>query len=274
MSALSLIPTVEFFEEEEHTGIHVRPTLSNDTEVIAISSTIAALLAESEAEEKIEDLSASAEEERGETIVAQASLPPAPEESFARPAPSLAREGRRFAGLALAIVATGFAAGFFFTRSPEVSAPRNEATDVVAIPKVTIAPAAVAVAPTAPVETAEPAPAAKPPPTLADATWMLDHNELTRAEQIYQSLLASGGSDHEALTGLGKVALRRGQDSDAIAFFERALARQPQYFPARLGVADALWNSGKKDSAKARYAALRERYADNMIPARVVERTK
>jgi Flp pilus assembly protein TadD len=103
---------------------------------------------------------------------------------------------------------------------------------------------------------------------------MLRAGNLARAEQIYQSVLSSGGSDHAALTGLGKVALRRGQNGEAITFFERALARQPQYFPARLGVADALWNSGRADAAKARYAALRERYADNMIPPRIVERTR
>lgn len=290
MNALSLVPEhPEFSEEEEHTGIHVLPTPSmppvsaDDAATTAISSTIAAILAESEAEEKIEDLTGAAEEERDEVMVAQASLPPAAESSVAPPAPSRSRSrhGLRFGGIALTIIALGFGAGFVFTRPAEAPAPateaakttetRNqakaakatEAADVVAVPTVSIA----AAAPEAP-------PAVKPPPTLADANWMLNQNNLARAEQIYQSILASGGSDHEALTGLGKVALRRGQDKDAIAFFERAVARQPQYFPARLGIADALWNSGRKDSAKARYAALREGYADNMIPARVVERTR
>lgn len=295
MNALSLAPQLpelsEFSEEEEHTGIHVLPTLSmppvpaDDTATTAISNTIAALLAESEAEEKLEDVSESLEEEDTQAVmVAQASLPPAPEKSFAPPAPSPSRQGLRFGRIAFAIASLGFAAGFFFTRPAEVPAPAIEPAEVVSVPAVSIAPAAAATPvpaeTVAPVESAAPAPSApaepavKAPATLADANWMLNQNQLARAEQIYQSILANGGSDHEALTGLGKVALRRGQDNDAIAFFERALARQPQYFPARLGIADALWNSGKKDSAKARYAALREGYADNMIPPRVVERTK
>ena len=79
MNALSLAPQLpelsEFSEEEEHTGIHVLPTLSmppvpaDDTATTAISNTIAALLAESEAEEKLEDVSESLEEEDTQAVM-------------------------------------------------------------------------------------------------------------------------------------------------------------------------------------------------------------
>lgn len=82
MSALPLRPDTEFSEEEEHTGIHVRPTLSmpptaeHDSAALAISSSISALLAEAEAEEKIEDLSYAVEDAEVDTLIARVAIPP------------------------------------------------------------------------------------------------------------------------------------------------------------------------------------------------------
>jgi tetratricopeptide (TPR) repeat protein len=218
-------------------------------------------------------------------------MPPAREESIAPPpsSPAVAppKPRSRLGRVAFAIAAFGFGTGFFLTgpSAPSIAEESHGAPvdEVVEAPRVSIASiasiapaAAVAAAPArvVTVETPAPSVAFKALPTVADGDAMLRAGNAARAEEIYQSVLAHGGSDHEALTGLGKVALESGHDNDAIAFFERALARQPQYFPARLGIADALWSAGRTDAAKAHYAALHESYADRMIPARVVERTR
>jgi tetratricopeptide (TPR) repeat protein len=289
-----------FSEEEEVTGIHTRPTISMPPypgAPLQISSSISALIAESEAEESIEDVT--------DAAISFASVPPPAEEPIfslrKKPAEEAAAAKKkpakssvsRLARVAFMIATTGFGIGFFFT-SPApapadraaaepapASAPAAIVEDVAGVPSFSIGPAAAAPM-AAPAAAPAPAPApetaaaaaAKPMPTLADGDWMLRKGDLARAEAIYQSLLARGGADHEALTGLGKVAAARHQTNDALAFFERALARQPEYFPARLGAADALWDAGRTDIAKARYAFIRERYSPSMVPERAIERTR
>ena len=238
-------------EEEEVSGIHTRH--------------IGALLAETIADEGLPDVVA----EEDTADVNEAALPPPPMSSRT---PLVAS--------AVGAVAIGCALTFFFAR-PAAPAPSSPATmaatpapSIVDVPKMSIPTAVATVATVAPIASAEPLAASKPPPTLADGDWMLRHGQVPRAEAIYRSVLASGASECEALTGLGKVALANRQPSEALAFFERALARQPQYYPARLGRADALWDSGRRDAAKAHYAAIRERYSSNDVPPRVLERTR
>jgi hypothetical protein len=290
----------EFSEEEESTGLQIRPLLSmppfppfppaND---LIISSAVAALVVESEVEDSMEEISDGGEGPEGvgvdveprptdERFVAQASLPPAPAPARA-PNPSTARKLAPFVALvpmAIAVTALGFVVGFGLTDPPrpdasasvsaEPAPPAFEAPNASMLggaPAAAPAPAPAVVATVAP-------PAAKPPPSLADGDWSLRHGQLARAEAIYQSCLARGVADHEALTGLGRVAAARHQTNDALAFFERALALQPEYFPARLGIADALWDGGRGDAAKVKYLEVRSRYSPGMVPARVLERTR
>lgn len=224
-------------------------------------------------------------EENEVKSLARASLPPLPISSRAS-----------VVGLALGafgVVAVGLVIGPFFMRSPAPSAavtalstqaktaPSTAYVPEVSIPNptepTTATPAVTSAAASAPAAAApgESAPSAsESPPTLADAEWMLRHGQVPRAEAMYRSILASGGSEHEALTGLGKVAIYNRRPAEALSFFERALARQPHYFPARLGRADALWDAGRRDAAKAQYAIIREGHPDNTIPARIVERAR
>lgn len=284
-----------FAEEEQLTLIHVRPTLSmppfpahaepaNDHEPLAISSTVAALLAQSDAEEKIQDVTDFLEVAEDDTLSAPVS-PPAPKAKSASPRvrarTPLKKAPASFARMAFTIAAVGFGIGFFFTSPPAqpVSAAAAPASapsvveptvePVVEAPVVSARPAA------APAEVASPAPASKKPATgLTDADRALRAGDLSLAATIYQSVLARGGSDHEALTGLGKVAAARHQSTDAMTFFERALALQPSYLPARLGIADALWDASRTDAAKAQYEEIRTRYSPTMVPARAIERTR
>lgn len=271
-----------FSAEEEVTGIHARPTISMPpfpAKPTAISDVVLALIAESEAEEKIEDVTDYVQ-------VAQASLPPPPkaEKQFAAPPPAAAAEtkktGSRLARMAVSLTAIGFGIGFFFTSSPAPSSMTAESSpEAVSVPTVFVEPAPPAAeAPRAPAP-AQPAPSPSvakvaKAPTLADAEAAMRAGRLAAAEAAFQSVLAHGGADHEALTGLGNVAAAKHQTSDAMAFFERALARNPNYFPARLGLADVQWDAGRQDAAKAQYMEIRARYSPSVFPLRVLDRTR
>jgi hypothetical protein len=76
---------------------------------------------------------------------------------------------------------------------------------------------------------------------------------------------ASGPSptESEVLAGLAEVEVARGDTAKAIATYRRALAVNPRYLPARLGLANALWTSGQRDEARASY----RRIVDEIPPA-------
>lgn len=109
-----------FTEEEEHTGIHVRPqmpTLSmppfppaND---LVFSSTVAARLAESGVEEPMQTIADEEADELEIRVITQASLRPAAILAPERAAPP---STFAFVLMAFAIIAMGFVAGFTFTR--------------------------------------------------------------------------------------------------------------------------------------------------------------
>jgi serine/threonine protein kinase len=70
-------------------------------------------------------------------------------------------------------------------------------------------------------------------------------------------------TDSEVLSGLAEVEAARGNSAQAIATYRRALAVNPRYLPARLGLAAALWTSGQRDEARASY----RRIVDEVPPA-------
>jgi predicted Zn finger-like uncharacterized protein len=88
---------------------------------------------------------------------------------------------------------------------------------------------------------------------LRRAVESLGRNELTRAEQLFRSVLAEHPKDTEALTGLGDVARRHGSTANAIAYYERVLSGNGQYLPALSALADVKWNSGDRAGAAALY---------------------
>jgi len=81
----------------------------------------------------------------------------------------------------------------------------------------------------------------------------LRRNELTRAEQMFRSVLAERPSDTEALTGLGDVARRRNNTKSAISYYQKVLASNGQYLPALSALADVKWTSGDRSGAAQLY---------------------
>ena len=81
----------------------------------------------------------------------------------------------------------------------------------------------------------------------------LSRNELTRAEQLFRSVLAERPKDTEALTGLGDVARRHGNTANAISYYERVLSGNGQYLPALSALADVKWRSGDRAGAATLY---------------------
>lgn len=77
----------------------------------------------------------------------------------------------------------------------------------------------------------------------------LSRNELTRAEQLFRSVLAERPTDTEALTGLGDVARRRNNTGNAINYYQKVLATNGQYLPALSALADVKWRSGDRAGA-------------------------
>ncbi len=88
---------------------------------------------------------------------------------------------------------------------------------------------------------------------LRRAVESLSRNELTRAEQLFRSVLAVRPSDVEALSGLGDVARRHGNTSGAISYYERVLAGNGQYLPALSALADVKFKTGDRGGAAVLY---------------------
>ncbi len=88
---------------------------------------------------------------------------------------------------------------------------------------------------------------------LRRAVESLNRSELTRAEQLFRSVLAERPKDTEALTGLGDVARRHGNTANAISYYERVLSGNGQYLPALSALADVKWKSGDRAGAATLY---------------------
>ncbi len=73
-----------------------------------------------------------------------------------------------------------------------------------------------------------------------DAWAFLQAGQLEAAELRFVGILRDAPSFHPSATGLGFLALARGDAGGAIARFQGVLARVPAYVPARLGRAEAL----------------------------------
>ena len=73
-------------------------------------------------------------------------------------------------------------------------------------------------------------------------------------------------TDSEALTGLADVNEAQGATALAIASYRRALAVNPRYLPARLGLADSLWTSGQRDEARAAYRSIVAQVPPSLCP--------
>jgi len=79
-------------------------------------------------------------------------------------------------------------------------------------------------------------------------------------------------ADSEALAGLAEVDEARGLTTRALADYRRAIAVNPRYLQARLGLADLLWATGQRDEARLAYRAIVDQYATALCPDRARQR--
>lgn len=71
---------------------------------------------------------------------------------------------------------------------------------------------------------------------FARAAQLVQHQDLSAAEQIYEQILRSSPNSFEALNNLGVVDAHLGKYSDAAAAYERALRLRPDSFPLWLNL--------------------------------------
>jgi|GEM_PF-3424333 len=91
----------------------------------------------------------------------------------------------------------------------------------------------------------------------------LSRNELTRAEQLFRSVLAERPTDTEALTGMGDIARRRNNLTNAVSYYQKVLASNGQYLPALSALADVKWRSGDRAGAAPLYRRILDQVGES-----------
>jgi arylsulfatase A-like enzyme/Tfp pilus assembly protein PilF len=77
--------------------------------------------------------------------------------------------------------------------------------------------------------------------------------DLEAARQAYQTALERDDSLTDAANGLGVILVQQHRASEAVPWFERAIARDPTFAEAQLNLAIALHESGDRDRALSQY---------------------
>jgi predicted Zn finger-like uncharacterized protein len=90
-----------------------------------------------------------------------------------------------------------------------------------------------------------------------------NRGQFPRAKKLYEDALRLDSRNSEALAGLGTVSLKQGDPATARQYFGRALGINPNYVPALVGQADALWQEGDKNGATAKYKDLVDRFPES-----------
>jgi tetratricopeptide (TPR) repeat protein len=90
-----------------------------------------------------------------------------------------------------------------------------------------------------------------------------NRGQFDRASKLYEDALHYDANNSEALAGLGSVSLKQGDPATARQFFAKALARNPNFMPALVGQADALWKEGDKNGAVTKYKDIVERFPES-----------
>ncbi len=93
---------------------------------------------------------------------------------------------------------------------------------------------------------------------LSQAAAALHQGDLSRAAQLYDSVVDEQPRNTEALSGLADIAEARHDSALAASLYERMLAENPVYLPALLASADQKWASGERASALTLYRRLLE----------------
>jgi TolA-binding protein len=92
------------------------------------------------------------------------------------------------------------------------------------------------------------------------------------AAALFAAAVQNAPADSEALTGLAEVDEAQGATAKAIIAYRRAVAVNPKYLPARLGLADSLWTSGQRDEARTAYLGIVDQFPATLYPNLVRER--
>jgi tetratricopeptide (TPR) repeat protein len=107
---------------------------------------------------------------------------------------------------------------------------------------------------------------------MQGAAAAMKKGDFTRARALYQSIVDRNPNDSEAVAGLGDVARLQADPNGAIAAYKRAIAINPSYLPALLGVADTEWARGDHAEAAKHYADIVDRFPEGTYPAYVSQR--
>ena len=111
--------------------------------------------------------------------------------------------------------------------------------------------------------------AVRPAPIALAVAWFgPQHIPTTPAES------AAAKPTAETLTAQAEVERVQGESDRAIVDYRRALATNPRYLPARLGLADTLWSSGDLPEARSAYQGIVDDFPPELRPGRAAERAE
>lgn len=130
---------------------------------------------------------------------------------------------------------------------PNAAPPKIPALDLTKLPKLDTSPdeAPRAAAPTGDFRA-----------RLSQASTALRQGDLSRAQQLYDSVLEEQPMNTEALAGVADVAKARHDPATAARMYDRVLAQNPSYLPAILASADGKWEAGDRAGALFLYRRL------------------
>jgi tetratricopeptide (TPR) repeat protein len=109
---------------------------------------------------------------------------------------------------------------------------------------------------------------------MQGAATALKKGDFARARTLYQAIVERNPNDSEAVSGLGDVARLQNDSNGAIAAYKRAIAINPSYLPALLGVADTEWAQGNRTEAAKAYGDIVDRFPEGTYPAYVSQRVE
>jgi len=98
---------------------------------------------------------------------------------------------------------------------------------------------------------------------LRQAAAAENKGQFTRATKLYEDAMHADPANSEALAGLGSVALKTGDFASARSYFGHALSLNPNFVPALVGQADAMWAEGDHKGATARYKEIVDRFPES-----------
>src|SRR6266852_5729788 len=90
----------------------------------------------------------------------------------------------------------------------------------------------------------------------------LNAGDLTGAEQLFRQYLSQNPNSAEALSNLGAICARRGQFSEAVTFYQKALGANPKLLPVHFNMAIALGQLKAYDTAAKHLRTFLRAYPD------------